>query len=189
MDQTERQVIEELFGKLELAERQGGARDEQAEALIRERLERQPAAPYYMAQAIVFQEEALKQAQQRVQDLENELSQRPAGGGFLAGLFGGNNEGAGQRSQGGPNRSASPLANYRDRPGFLGGAMQTAMGVAGGLMLGSFLASMVTGGSEAAAADTAAGDTQPEPGADPGGDAGFDSGWDGGFDDGGGFDF
>lgn len=189
MDQTERQVIEELFGKLEQAERQGGARDGQAEALIRERLERQPAAPYYMAQAIVFQEEALKQAQQRIQDLENELSQRPAGGGFLAGLFGGNNEGAGQQSPGGAARSASPLANYRDRPGFLGGAMQTAVGVAGGLMLGSFLASMVTGGNEAAAAEPGPAEEPMEPAADPGGDAGFDSGWDGGFDDGGGFDF
>lgn len=183
MDQTEEQVIDELFGKLELAERQGGPRDNEAEALIRQRVSRQPAAPYYMAQAIVFQEEALRQAQQRIQDLENELSQRPASGGFLAGLFGGGDT----RSASSATGQASPLNAYRDRGGFLGGAMQTAMGVAGGMMLGSFLHSMITGGNEAAAAEPAP--TDMPPGEEVGADQGFDNGWDGGFDDGGGFDF
>ncbi|HLS68455.1 MAG TPA: DUF2076 domain-containing protein [Kiloniellales bacterium] len=183
MDRTEKQVIDELFGKLELAERQGGPRDGEAEALIQQRLGRQPAAPYYMAQAIVFQEEALRQAQQRLQELESELAQRPAGGGFLAGLFGGEAE---RRPQAVP-RQTSHFNAYRDRGGFLGGAMQTAMGVAGGMMLGSFLHSMITGGNEAAAADPVA--TDAPPAEDPSADSGFDSGWDGGFDDGGGFDF
>src|SRR5690625_2300519 len=136
-----------------------------------------------MAQAIVFQEEALRQAQQRIQELENELSQRPAGG-FLAGLFGGGDTRAEVPSAAG---QASRLNAYRDRGGFLGGAMQTAMGVAGGMMLGSFLHSMITGGNEAAAADPVA--TDAPPAEDSSADSGFDSGWDGGFDDGGGFDF
>lgn len=182
MDRTEKQVIDELFGKLELAERQGGPREGEAEALIQQRLGRQPAAPYYMAQAIVFQEEALRQAQQRLQELESELAQRPAGGGFLAGLFGGEDE---RRPQAAP-RQTSRFNAYRDRGGFLGGAMQTAMGVAGGVMLGSFLHSMITGGNEAAADPVA---TDAPPAEDPSADSGFDSGWDGGFDDGGGFDF
>lgn len=187
MDRNEKQVIDELFGKLELAERQSGPRDGEAEALIRQRLGRQPAAPYYMAQAIVFQEEALRQAQQRLQELEAQLAARPAGGGFLAGLFGG-----GGAAGDGPARRERPqpsaLAAYRDRPGFLGGAMQTALGVAGGVMLGSFLASMISGGSEAAAAEPGAeGPLPDEAGYDEGG--GFDSGWDGGFDDEGGMDF
>ena len=43
-----------------------------------------------MAQTIVVQEQALSAAQGRIQQLEQELASRPAGGGgFLSGLFGG----------------------------------------------------------------------------------------------------
>ncbi len=183
MDRTEKQVIDELFDKLGVAEQQSGARDREAESLIQQHLVRQPAAPYYMAQAIVFQEEALRQAQQRIQQLESELAQRPAGGGFLAGLFGGGDTHAGRPSP----RPSSRFNDYQGRGGFLGGAMQTAMGIAGGMMLGSFLHSMITGGNEAVAAEAAPADMPPAE--EPPADAGFDSGWDGGFDDGGGFDF
>jgi uncharacterized protein len=94
MDQTEQHYIDELFDRLQSAERQSGPRDAGAEGYIRERVSRQPAAPYYMAQAIIVQEEALKAAQQRIAELEHEIEQRPAqaagsGGGFLGGLFGG----------------------------------------------------------------------------------------------------
>lgn len=185
MDANERRVIDELFGKLEVAERQGGPRDAEAEALIGERLRRQPAAPYYMAQAIVFQEEALRQTQGRIQELEAELAARPAGGGFLGGLFGGGEPAQNPRTRPQP----SPMAAYRERPGFLGGAMQTALAVTGGVMLGSFLASMISGGgSEAAAAEAMPADLPPDEGGADYGD-GFDSGWGGGFDDSGGLDF
>ena len=65
MDATERQVIDELFGKVKQAEGGSGARDPQAEARIREHLAAQPAAPYYMAQAILIQEQALKASPSR----------------------------------------------------------------------------------------------------------------------------
>ena len=55
MDQNERQIIDELFGKLRQAETQSGPRDAQAEGFIREQVARQPAAPYLIAQAIVIQ--------------------------------------------------------------------------------------------------------------------------------------
>ena len=45
MDQNERQIIDELFGKLRQAEAQSGLRDPQAENYIREQVTRQPAAP------------------------------------------------------------------------------------------------------------------------------------------------
>lgn len=186
MDRNEAEVINELFGKLEEAERQGGRRDADAEALINQRLARQPAAPYYMAQALVFQEEALRQAQRRVQELETELAARPAGGGFLSGLFGGSDE---MDSREAGRSQPSPLAAYHGRPGFLGGAMQTAVGVAGGVMLGSFIASMISGDNAAAASEAGPADLPPEGVEESGSDAGFDSGWDGGFDEGGGMDF
>lgn len=111
MDQTEQQYIDRLFDKLRQAEGQSGPRDPAAERYIQQVIARQPQLTYYMAQAIIVQEEALKGAQAQLQDaqnhieeLERELDARPAqggGGGFLGGLFGGGN------SQPAPSRSSS----------------------------------------------------------------------------------
>jgi uncharacterized protein len=171
MDQNERQIIEELFGKLRQAEAQSGPRDAQAEGFIREQVARQPAAPYLMAQAIVIQEQALAQSQARIQELEEQLRSRPASGGG-GGLFGSLFGGGAQQRQPAPPPSNSPWGNqghaqvgdprvaayanpqYQQRQGggFMAGAMQTAMGVAGGVLIGNALGSMFSGG-EAAAAD------------------------------------
>ena len=173
MDQNERQIIDELFGKLRQAEAQSGPRDAQAEGFIREQVARQPAAPYLMAQAIVIQEQALAQSQARIQQLEEQLRSRPAassgGGGLFGSLFGGGtqqrqpapppsnspwgNQG-GQQQVGDPRvaQYANPQYQQRQGGGFMAGAMQTAMGVAGGMLIGSALGSMFSGG-EAMAED------------------------------------
>jgi hypothetical protein len=174
MDQNERQIIEELFGKLRQAEAQSGPRDAQAESFIREQVARQPAAPYLMAQAIVIQEQALAQSQARIQQLEEQLRSRPAsgGGGLFGSLFGGGtqqrqpapppsnspwgNQGGyqGQPQVGDPRVAAYANPQYQQRQGggFMAGAMQTAMGVAGGMLIGNALGSMFSSG-EAMAAD------------------------------------
>jgi hypothetical protein len=180
MDQNERQIIEELFGKLRQAEAQSGPRDAQAEAFIREQVARQPAAPYLMAQAIVIQEQALAASQARIHELEEQLRSRPAsgGGGLFGSLFGGGSQ---QRQPGPPPNSpwgnqghqqigdprvaayANPQYQQRQGGGFMAGAMQTAMGVAGGMLIGSALGSMFSGG-EAMAADAVdqVGEQMPE---------------------------
>ena len=90
MDQNERRMIEDLFARLRQAEQQAGPRDREAEQEIAQALGRQPAAPYYMSQVILMQEQAVRALGDRVQKLEQELAERPAGGGsFLGGLFGG----------------------------------------------------------------------------------------------------
>ncbi len=92
MDQNDRHAIESLFGKLSEVERQAGPRDSEAEGFIRERIAAQPGAPYFMAQTIVVQEQALDSAQRRIEELEYELANRPqqaaSGGGLLSSLFG-----------------------------------------------------------------------------------------------------
>ena len=88
MDQNERGIIDDLFDRLRRAEGQSEARDPAAEALIARHVVAQPAAPYYMAQAIVVQQEALARAQSRVEELERQFAERGSGG-FLGGLFGG----------------------------------------------------------------------------------------------------
>ncbi len=172
MDQTERQIIDDLFAKLRQAEAQSGPRDPQAEAHIRDLVARQPAAPYLMAQAMVMMEQALAASQARNEELEQQLRERPAaGGGIFGGLFGGGAKPApapqrtmnapanspwGQQPQapayGDPRVAAYANPQQRAGGGFMAGAMQTAMGVAGGMLIGSALSNMFSGG-EAMAQD------------------------------------
>ena len=98
MQSEEQRLIDGLFGRLKEAETKTGQRDLQAEQQINQHIREQPSAPYYMAQAMIIQEAALKQLDQRVKDLESQLAQQqqnnasqPSSGGFLAGLFGGGN--------------------------------------------------------------------------------------------------
>lgn len=106
MDQNDRQAIDGLFGKLKQVEGQTGPRDGEAETFINQRVASQPAAPYFMAQTIVVQEQALEAAQRRIEELEYQASARPAGGGgFLSGLFGNSNQ---------PRQQPANNAVYRD---------------------------------------------------------------------------
>src|SRR5512134_4013369 len=179
MDSTERQVIDELFAKLRQAEGQSGPRDADAEALIRQHVSRQPAAPYYMAQAIIIQEQALAAANARIEQLERQISEGSAGG-FLGGLFGAGGSrplpAQPSRADGWDPRVAAYTNRHHARGGgFLAGAMQTAMGVAGGVLLGSAIASMFAP-EAAAAADEPSAEEAP----DESDSGGFDEG---GFDD------
>lgn len=173
MDHNDKAAIDGLFDRLRQAETASGLRDAEAEAHIRETLTRQPAAPYYMAQAVLVQEQALNALNARVEDLERELANRPAGGGFLGGLFG-----APKPAEQSPmyRRPGAPMAanmnqfQQAPRGGFLAGALQTAAGVAGGVVLGNLIAGMFTGDAQAA-------EPQPEPEAaddESGGDFGDD---------------
>lgn len=127
MDHTERQIIDDLFAKLHQAEAQSGPRDPEAEALIRERIARQPAAPYLMAQAIVMMEQALAASQGRNEELERQLRERPApaaapaqsgGGGLFGSLFGGASRPAPQPSYpaAAPAAAATPAGSPWGRP-------------------------------------------------------------------------
>ncbi|SDW11950.1 DUF2076 domain-containing protein [Thiocapsa roseopersicina] len=167
--QNEQRIIDDLFGKLRQAEHQTGPRDAAAEQQIAAALQRQPAAPYYMAQTILVQESAIEALGQRVQDLEQELASRPAGGGFLDGLFGAPTPRAGAPSAraGGPvgrsfqTNGMQPGQADRAEGGFMTSALQTALAVAGGVMMANLLTGLFTA-EEAQAADTPA----EEPGLD-----------------------
>jgi uncharacterized protein len=194
MDHQDRQAIEQLFGKIAQVEGQAGAPDTQAADFIRSQIARQPNAPYYMAQTIVVQEQALNAAQGRIQQLEQELASRPAGGGgFLSGLFGGGQSRPQQQPSYHPHQQpmhgmpphmapgmggmTGGMAQQRGGGGFLAGAAQTAMGVAGGVLLGNMIADAFSGGDGPKAAD--AGQAEPQQAAaedfgDAGGDFGFE---------------
>jgi uncharacterized protein len=157
MDTNDRQAIEALFDKLATVERQSPQRDDESEAFIRDKIARQPGAPYYMAQTIVIQEQALAAAEARLAELEAPAAQpSPANEGFFGSLFGDRSQTA--RSTGSVPRVGSPNlesmnAQHRGGGGFLAGAAQTALGVTGGVLLGNAIAG-VLGGSEAKAAES-----------------------------------
>jgi hypothetical protein len=175
MDRRDRQAIEGLFERLADVERQSLPRDADAEAFIGEQIVSRPHAPYYMAQTIVVQEQALSAAQARIEELERELAAGERGG-LISGIFG--DRGA-SRSTGSVPRAG------RGEPagGFLSGAAQTAMGVAGGVLLGNMIAGLF-GRDQAQAAEPKAADTQADNQETDDADVA-----DGGFEDGGFGDF
>lgn len=176
MEQQEKQMIGELFNKLKQAQDQSGPRDANAEQFIREAVAAQPSAPYYMAQAILVQEHALKNLNQRVQQLEQELTKRPAsGGGFLGGLFGAGDNAPSRPPAMAPN--AGPFQNAR-QGSFLGNAMQTAVGVAGGMLLANALTGMFAGDT----AEAAPADNEPAPEEEATGAQQDNDDWGGDFD-------
>ncbi|CAI1497487.1 DUF2076 domain-containing protein [Serratia grimesii] len=173
MQSEEQRLIDGLFGRLKEAETKTGQRDLQAEQQINQHIREQPSAPYYMAQAMIIQEAALKQLDQRVKDLESQIAQQQqnnanqqSSGGFLAGLFGGGNrntpspreqyQAQQQNNAAWNNQPQAGYAPQQQQPaysqpqqaapsragGFLGGALQTAAGVAGGVVLADMLTGM-----------------------------------------------
>ena len=158
MYSQEHQLIEGLFSRLKQAESQTGPRDAAAEQLIKEHLQQQPGAPYYMAQAILIQEAAMKKLNDRISELENRLAQQQqqpqqqSSGGFLSSLFGGGSRQqapAQQPQQQAWNNAPQQPQQYNNAPpaptrgtGFLGGALQTAVGVAGGVVMADMLTSL-----------------------------------------------
>jgi hypothetical protein len=100
MSPEERQLLQGLFERIQNA---GAApRDQDAEAFIQDAVKALPYAPYLLAQTVIVQDQALRAANDRLQQLESQvrdLEQRAAppqqagAGGFLGGLgslFGGN---------------------------------------------------------------------------------------------------
>lgn len=188
MNTEEQTLIDGLFGRLKQAEDPSQPRDAQAQACIEEHIRQQPVAPYYMAQAILVQEAAIKRLDEQNKQLEAELKQARAqaeaaragnapsngGGGFLSSIFGSAGRNTAPAVQ--PQRpAAAPVASgggWREpsapgfsqpqaqQPGFgaaparsgassfLGGAMQTAAGVAGGVLLAQGISSLFNHNSQ-----------------------------------------
>ena len=117
MNAQEKQLIDLLFSKLRETGAKSGPRDAQAESHINQLMAQIPGAGYYMTQAIISQQQALKHAQAKIAKLEQQ----------------------GGRSQGfspaQPQRQTRPSASQAQGGGFLAGAAQTAVGIGGGILL------------------------------------------------------
>jgi uncharacterized protein len=171
MSPEEGQLLTGLFDRIRGAA--STPRDQEAEALIQEATKAQPYAPYFLAQTVLVQDQALRAANDRLQELEgkvknleNQATSGPRPGGFLSGLgslFGGSGPSPAPRTppppppQGGwqqppqgyapPGAAPGPWGGQGGSPGggFLTGALGTAAGVAGGVLLADSIRGLFTG--------------------------------------------
>jgi hypothetical protein len=82
MTPQERQLVDDLFDRLSKVE--GAARDPEAAASIVQGMRKAPNAIYALVQTVLLQDEALKRAHERIQELEAAgRDERPQSGGFL----------------------------------------------------------------------------------------------------------
>ena len=151
MTPQERELITELFDRLSTLE--GTPRDPDAERAIAEEMSRAPNALYPLVQTVLVQDEALKRANARIQELEGGDATAGQGGSFLdsmrGALFGRDPGGRGSVPSvrtgatgdpyppAGPYATPYPPAYGAPSPGgsFLGNAAATAAGVIGGSLL------------------------------------------------------
>src|SRR5215218_3102384 len=177
MTPDERALVSELFDRLATLE--PAERDPEAERVIRDGLRRAPNAAYSLVQTVLVQDEALKQADARIQELENEMgigSPPAREPGFLdsmrVALLGRREEpragsvpsvrpaDAPMGAPPGFRGSAQPMAGEPMRPGgsFLGTAAAAAAGMVGGSLLLNSMRGMM-GGQGHGAFDQAAAST------------------------------
>jgi hypothetical protein len=86
MTPQERQLVSELFDRLATLE--NSPRDPDAERAIAEGLARAPHAVYALVQTALVQDEALKRAHARIEELEGGQPEGPPRGGFLDNMRG-----------------------------------------------------------------------------------------------------
>ena len=112
MSPEERQLLVDLFDRIR--QNANNPRDREAEAFIADQVRAQPYAPYLLAQTVIVQDQALRAANERLQQLEQRVHEleseggRQGSGGFLGSLFGG-----GERS---PPPSSVPPTRWGSGP-------------------------------------------------------------------------
>ena len=160
MTPDERQLITGLFDRMNAVETP--AKDRDADLLIHDAVRQIPDAPYLLVQSVLVQEQALKQADARIRELEEQtarLDPSAGHGSFLGGArrpppqTEGSVPTAGAGMQGAPSYRSQPERDIDPtaKPtggGFLASALSTAAGVTGGMLLADSIRNMF-GGNQA----------------------------------------
>ncbi|WP_316168037.1 MULTISPECIES: DUF2076 domain-containing protein [unclassified Bradyrhizobium] len=129
MTPQERQLIDDLFDRL--AKLESAPRDPEAAAAIAQALQRAPNAVYALVQTVLVQDEALKRANARIEELQHaQAPQQAQSGGFLDSMrdsiFGSGSRGSVPNvpppSQGRPvwNSGQAMPPGYQGQPGYPG---------------------------------------------------------------------
>lgn len=120
MNADERQLITGLFDRMRSVSSQG--RDRDAEQLIADQVRSQPYAPYLLTQTVLVQDQALRAAHDRIQQLEEQVRLAPSGqpsgesGSFLGGL--GRMFGGGAAATSVPTTAQAPQPGYGQPQGY-----------------------------------------------------------------------
>ncbi|MEH2622494.1 hypothetical protein V1292_000549 [Bradyrhizobium sp. AZCC 1719] len=112
MTPQERQLIDDLFDRL--AKLESAKRDPEAMSAIMEGLRNAPNAVYALVQTALVQDEALKRADMRIQELEAAAGQQTQSGGFLDSM---RDAIFGQNQQHGQNQGSVPNVRAPDMGG------------------------------------------------------------------------
>jgi hypothetical protein len=164
MTPEERQLLSALADRVRNVPAQ--QKDPEAEQFLRQLVAQRPDTVYVLAQTVIMQDFALRNAQAQIENMQQQLAGAPppqqGSGGFLGGLFGGGRPQAPQPpsysgsvprvnpwgrpdapppgyGQGGPSMQPSQTGD------FLRGAASTALGVAGGALLFQGVSSLFSG--------------------------------------------
>jgi uncharacterized protein len=121
MTTNEKELLSQLFEKIRKVSQDSPPIDPDARQSIEEELSKVPNAPYFMAQTIIMQQGALREAEKNI-DRENQPVNSP------------NHINSIQ-----PRQYGYPSGGG----GFLAGAAQTAIGIAGGILLANAAMSIV----------------------------------------------
>jgi len=173
MTPQERQLVTDLFDRLATLE--SAERDPEAERLIADGLQRAPNAPYALVQTVLVQDQALRDADARIRDLEGSGGDRARKTRFLddmrGALFGHTEEprgsvpsvnapdGTGAYGRG--DNLQGPPQNQSQGGSFLGTAAAAAAGVIGGALLLDGIRSMMGARQSAMGEAAAAGGDRP----------------------------
>jgi hypothetical protein len=146
MDNHEKKLIENLFSQMREIQYKDYSRDSAAEKLINQLMNEQPSALYYMVRAALIQEEMIKNLNKRVGELENSSS-RGQRSSFLSGIF----KKSSIRKE--SNQYPEHATNLRMAAGsssssFLGGALQTAIGVGSGILMADAIRNLISSPQE-----------------------------------------
>jgi uncharacterized protein len=158
MTPEERQLLTALANRIKAAPAQ--QKDREADTLLQQLVQQRPDTAYMLAQTVLMQDFALRNAQAQITDLQRQLDEArrapPAAGSgsFLGGLFGGASpppqsppqyrppgpssvppSGPWTRSAPRPVYPGAPVLQPAQSSGFLQQAATTAVGIAGGALL------------------------------------------------------
>jgi hypothetical protein len=135
MTPAEQNLIEDLFNRIRTHGVAG--RDAEADQLIGRLMRDTPDAAYALVQSVLVQDQALREADQRIRSLEERQSAGSSGGSFLGtpDRRRWNPTGPSVQPEPAQPEQTFPRAASSEAGGFMRGALQTAAGVAGGALL------------------------------------------------------